>query len=212
MASVLVLTAHILRSLAPHVIQPAMGEELAPAFYQLPFIRVLTQGRASVAVFAILTGYVNALKPIKLSKVGEYEAGLSYISMAAFRRVGRFVLPATVATIISWFACQLGAYKIGTEADSDWIRNTSPKPSPSMGEALTSLAVNWWSTWRKGANDYEMTQWTLIYLLKSSMMVYLFMFATMKVQPKWRMILCALLYYYFWTLGDGLFPQSIADA
>lgn len=202
-ASVLVVTAHISRALAPHLLSPAMSEKLPPMLFQLPFIRCLVMGRASVAAFALLSGYVNSLGPIKKARAGNLEGALSGIAKSAFRRTGRFVIPAVLATTLSWLACQFGAYNVARAASSNWIRDTSPEASPSFALALYDLFSSVGRTWLDGANQYDKIQWTLTFLLKGSMETYLTLFATIYVKPRWRMLILIGLYYFKWKLGDG---------
>jgi hypothetical protein len=159
-------------------------------------------GRASVAAFAILAGYVNALKPTRQARAGQVDAALSGIAKSAFRRTGRFMIPAVVATTMSWLICQFGAYNVANYADSLWLRETSPYPSGGFGSALLDL---WWSllgTWTTGANAYDKIQWTLCFLLRGSMLVYLTLFATTFVKSRWRIVFYAILYCYYYAMGD----------
>ncbi|KAL8868760.1 MAG: hypothetical protein Q9174_004772, partial [Haloplaca sp. 1 TL-2023] len=208
-ASVLVVTAHICRSLVPILLSPAMSDQLPPNLLQLPFIRCLTMGRASVAVFAIVTGYVNSLGPLKKSRTGNADAALSGVAKSAFRRFGRFMIPAMVATTISWLACQFGAYDVAHLADSQWIRDTSPAKSSSFAGAIYDLLHNLGTTWIDGYNTYDRIQWTLTYLLKGSMMTYLSLFALVYVKPRWRMIILAGMFYFKWKSGDALVGFNI---
>ena len=180
-----------------------MSDKLPPTLFQLPFFRCLVMGRSSVAAFALLAGYVNSLKPFKLSRSGNADAALSGVAKSSFRRTGRFVAPAVIATICSWLTCQFGGYNIAHIADSAWIRDTSPEPSPSFAAAIYDLFSNLGTTWLDGYNAYDRIQWTLTYLLKGSMMTYLTLFATVYVKPRWRFLILAGLYYYQFKGGDG---------
>lgn len=202
-ASFLVVTAHISRSLAPYLLSPAMSATMPPVLLQLPFLRCLVMGRASVAIFAILSGYVNALKPIKQLRAGNIDVALSGIAKSAFRRTGRFVIPAVIATTLSWLVCQFGAYRLAKTVDSAWIRDTSPVPSPSFAAAVSDLFYNLITTWTDGGNEYDRIQWTLTYLLRGSMLVYLTMFATAYVQPRYRVLVYCVMYMFYWKSGDG---------
>ncbi|KAL8816502.1 MAG: hypothetical protein Q9223_004499 [Gallowayella weberi] len=208
-ASVLVVTAHICRSLFPFLVSPAMSDTLPPTLFQLPFFRCLVMGRASVAVFAIVTGYVNSLGPLKKSRAGNADAALAGVARSAFRRFGRFMIPAVVATVISWLACQFGAYKVALAADSVWIRDTSPRPSTSFAGAFYDLYKNLWTTWIDGGNDYDKIQWTLIYLLVGSLMTYLALFALIYVKPRWRMLILAAVFCYKWKAQDAMVGFNI---
>lgn len=201
-ASVLVVTAHICRSLAPHLLSPAMSDKLPPTLFQLPFLRCLVMGRPSVAVFALVTGFVNSLGPLKKSRTGNADAALSGVAKSTFRRFGRFMIPAIVVTTLSWVACQFGAYNIAHAANSAWIRDTSPTPSASFAGAFYDLFKSLGTTWIDGFNEYDRIQWTLTYLLQGSMMTYTTMFALVYVKPRWRMALIAGMFYFKWKSGD----------
>ena len=186
-----------------------MSEKLPPMLFQLPFLRCLVMGRASVAAFALLSGYVNSLSAIKKSRAGNLDAALSGIAKSAFRRTGRFMIPAVLSTTLSWLICQFGAYKVAKMASSNWIRDTSPEPSTSFAAAFYDLFYSLGRTWLDGANKYDKIQWTLTFLLQGSMMTYLILFATVYVKPRWRMFILCGLFYYKWKGGDGecpLFP------
>lgn len=163
-------------------------------------------GRASVAIFALVTGYINSLGPLKKSRAGNADAALTGIARSAFRRFGRFMIPAIVATLISWLACQFGAYKIAHIADSQWIRDTSPRDSTSFAGAVYDLFTSLVKTWVDGGNDYDKIQWTLTYLLKGSMMTYLSLLALIYVKPRWRMLILVGMFLFKWRSGDGKHP------
>lgn len=197
------MSDHICRSLAPSIVYPAMSDSIPPVLFQLPFLRCLFSGRPSVALFVILSGFVNALKPIQQIRAGLIDDTLSGVAKSAFRRTGRFILPAMIATIISWLVCQIGGYTLAKGVEAAWIRDTSPVPSASIAWAFIDLLENLIKTWTDGGNKYDMVQWALTFLLKGSMMVYLTIVATAYVQSRYRMLIYALMYCYFWKLGDG---------
>lgn len=166
-------------------------------------------GRASVAVFALVTGYINALGPLKKSRAGNADAALTGIARSSFRRFGRFMIPAILATLISWLACQFGAYNIAHLADSAWIRDSSPRPSASFAGAFHDLFRSLIKTWVDGGNDYDKIQWTLTYLLKGSMLTYLTLVALIYVKPRWRMLILVGMFLFKWRSGDGKYPRRV---
>ena len=208
-ASFLVVTAHVCRSLAPFLLAPTISDKSGPVLLQLPFVRCFVMGRASVAIFAIISGYVNGLKPTRQTRAGQVDATLVGIAKSAYRRTGRFIAPVIVATFMSWLMCQLGAYRLAKVVDSSWIRDTSPKVSVSFPMAFVDLFQNLVTTWTSGANTYDPIQWTMTYLLRGSMLVYLALFATAYVQPRYRMIVYAIMQAYYWWIGDGKSDLSI---
>jgi len=208
-ASVLVVADHLSRSLTPTIVYPAMPETLLPNLLQLPIIRALFNGRPSIAIFAILLGFVNSLKPIQQVRNDQIDTALSGVGKSAFRRTGRFMIPAMIATLISWFICELGAYTLAKSVESDWIRNTSPTPSVPFYTTFSNLFENLAHTWLDGGNRYDMVQWTLPFLLKGSMHVYLTSVATAQLQSRYRIAAYAAMFYYFWRLGDSLIGINI---
>ena len=197
------MNSHITRSVAPYLTRPRLEENGGTLLFQLPIVRTFFMGRPSVAAFALLAGFVNSLKPIRQAKLGQIDACLSGVAKSAYRRTGRFILPSMTATIISWLLCQFEAYHLGTTVSSDWIRDTSPRPSTSFVGAFTDLFGALLGTWTHGANDYDKIQWTLTFLLRGSMMVYLSLIATAYVQPLYRFGIYLMLYMFFWAAGDG---------
>ena len=156
-----------------------------------------------MAVFAIVSGYVNGLKPIRQTRAGQIDAALAGIAKAAYRRTGRFIAPVMVATITSWLICQLGAYRLARVVDSQWIRDSSPRASASFPMAFVDLFQNLVTTWTSGANIYDPIQWTMTFLLRGSMLIYLTLFATAYIQPRFRILVYATMQAYYWWIGDG---------
>ena len=207
-ASVFVVTSHIIRALAPQLLAPATTDGGRPTLFQRPFVRLPVQGPAWVALFFVLSGYVNAIKPIKMARAGTTDSTLSTIARNVFRRSGRLVLPSALATILSWALCQLHGYQLAKSSDSEWLRNTSPEPIPSVTGSLASLQRNLLSTWVDGANHYDEIQWTLPYLLKGSMTVFMTLVATVYAKPLYRILLVLGLYAFSWRSADGTFHQA----
>ena len=201
-ASVLVVTSHLARAFTPSLLSPTNGDREAPSYAQLPILRLAAQGPPWVALFFLLTGYVNAIKPIKQARNGSIDFALSDLASSCFRRTGRLVLPATIATILSWIMCELGGYKHGRISDATWIRDTSPDPSKSISEAVHNLWYNLFTTWSKGANKYDAIQWTLPFLLKGSMLVYMALLATIRTLPIYRLSILLGLFFFSWASRD----------
>ena len=161
-------------------------------------------GRSGVAIFFIITGYVNALSSISKSRAGNPDAAFINISKSALARTGKLVLPAVFATIFSWILANLNSYKMSENIDSVWIRQGYHKQESNIFMAIISLIRAIIQTWTTGWNEYDGTQWTLVLFLQSSMTVYTVSLATTLVAPKTRRIIFGLLYLYFWICGDGM--------
>ena len=122
----MVLT-HIARAFDGELFMSTSKEDLPPRVLQWPFLRILVQGRIGVTIFAFVTGYVCALKPIRLCLQGNQEAAFTSIGKSALRRVPRLVLPAALATTIIWFLTQFGVFLVAKRCDSWWAGATSPE-------------------------------------------------------------------------------------
>lgn len=180
----------------------SMSDGTPPTFLQLPVVRLICSGRASLSFFFLLTGFVNSLGFLKQVRAGNQNTALQRLAKSAYRRIGRLILPATVATTVSWVLCQLGAYRLAREGDVNWFRDISPQQSPNLSAGIWDLLKNIFKTWSEASNDYDKVQWNLFFLLKASMVVYILLLMTTYLTPRSRKI-CILIYYmYGWTSGD----------
>ncbi|PGH06382.1 transcription initiation factor TFIID subunit 11 [Blastomyces parvus] len=222
-ASVLVILTHLARAWDYDLFLPQNGEDIPPRWLQLPILRIPWQGRIGVTIFAFLTGYVCALKPLKLARSGNYTAAFSTISKSAFRRPPRLILPATIAMVIAWTVAQLGGFTVGNRADSEWIRFASPVVEDSIFKEIVRLFHVFLSTWTNGHMDYDDHQWALLPLLKGSMIIYVVLCGTMYMQYRFRMLVYTIMFLYFWqhpgpdteTFGQqffvGMFLSDLAN-
>ncbi len=196
------MAGHIIRAFAPDLVKPTSADGERPSIFQLPFLRLPLQGPAWVAIFFLLTGYVNAMKPIRQAREGDTDTALSNLARSTFRRTFRLVLPPTIATIGSWVLCQMGAYEVARQSDSAWMRSSAPSMSTSFAEAFRDLFHNIFTTWSDGSNRYDPIQWTLTFLLKGSFIVFLTLLATVYAKPRYRMMIVATLFIYSLQVKD----------
>lgn len=155
-----------------------------------------------------------ALKPIRLFANGQQEKALLSITRSAFRRVPRLVLPSSFATILIWIICELGGFTVTKHVSSWWLIYTSPVQLP-IGPAIVNLISNLVSTWVREWNVYEPNQWTLLPLLRGAFLVYMMLFATAFVKPRYRMMIALGLYVYYYIANDRTFlrlPCSLHKA
>ncbi|MCJ1318450.1 hypothetical protein MMC15_003778 [Xylographa vitiligo] len=187
-ASVFVVSSHLVLCFARRLVVPCCSsDERTVALFQRPILRLVAQGQAWVALFFILSGFVNALKPLKLARAGQIETALANLSLSAFRRTFRLMLPAASATVLSWFLTQLGAYEMGRQSNAFWLYTYAPLPSSSWGTALEDLVNGLRATWTIGViNTYDQPQWALIYLLQGSMMVFCALLIVVNLTPLYR--------------------------
>ena len=197
--------SHMTLAFARYIVRPADGENGPSSWFQRPILRLVGQGPAWVAIFIILSGFVNALKPIKLSRAGNIESALSNLSLSSFRRPFRLFLPAAAATIMSWFICQFGAYETARHSDAYWLQITSPEPSKSWGMAIEDLVHAIRTTWLYNPeNPYDQPQWALFYLLEGSMFVFCALLVTINLTPRFRTMTLILCYFWSWNWGIKL--------
>lgn len=199
-ASVYVAASHLVLCFGRHLVNPCCTQDGSPGLFQRPILRLIASGHSWVAVFFILLGFVNALKPIKQARNGDWESALSDISTAAFRRSFRLVLPASLATIISWMFCQIGAYELSRNSDAYWLYTNTPPQSDSWCGAIHDLVRELLSTWRPGdGNLYDQPQWALIYLLQGSIVGHFVLVATVQLSSIWRSIALCLCIFWSWS-------------
>lgn len=139
----------------PNYLSPADKYDGEPHLFQRPFLRVIAAGPFWVALFCALSGYVCATKPLQiLANKGRVNEARKVIASTTFRRIFRIGIPATLATMLSWALCQLGAWRIMERVRywGDWIQFTEPKRLPGIIFPLKNLfkqcvqTFNSWST------------------------------------------------------------------
>ncbi|KAJ9257457.1 hypothetical protein DTO212C5_8906 [Paecilomyces variotii] len=201
-AAVGVVASHTTLCFARYIVPPSFGEDGSVALFQRPFFRLVGQGQAFVAIFFVLLGFVNSLKPATLARSGAVSDALNTLATSAFRRTGRLVFPAAAVTVIAWFFCQFGAFKIAKKTDAYWLSATSPQPSPSWPAAVGHLVRQLISTWVYGDNQYDQPQWALLSLFKASLYVFMTLLATVNTSPRFRLTAEIILYMWSWATND----------
>lgn len=150
-----------------------------------------------MTIFAFLTGYVCALKPLKQSRAGDTAGAFVTIAKSAFRRPPRLVFPATIALVISWVVAQFGGFIVANRSDCWWCRYAAPDLEDSFWKELIRLPMNFLSTWTTGYMAYDDHQWALLPLLLASMLVYITLSATMFVKFRYRVLVYIGMMLYF---------------
>jgi peptidoglycan/LPS O-acetylase OafA/YrhL len=202
-AALLIVTGHTMLCFDAQNVFPSVGQDGPLRLFQRPYLRLLAgQGPAWVALFFILSGYVNALKPVRLTEEGNVDGALGGIAISSFRRSFRLVLPASVVTIASWLLTQLHFFELARNSDAGWYRDNSALPSPNLGRAIYDLIYNLISTWTHADNEYEKPQWTLVHLLKGSFYTYLFLVATVHVANRHRLWVAGAVYSVYYLRND----------
>jgi len=154
-----------------------------------------------VSIFAFVTGYVCALKPLKLYRQEKQEAAFISISKSALRRFPRLFLPSAVATVISWMICELGLYSVAKHTSLGWLSETPPRMGslfPAIGNVIYEIGA----IWIKRDNEYDRNQWTMLPLLQESIKIYAYLIAIAYVKPRYRMLATFGMFAYFWMSSD----------
>ncbi|KAJ5135572.1 uncharacterized protein N7515_004850 [Penicillium bovifimosum] len=202
-AAVFVVSSHTCLSFARGLVPPSYAETGDSALFQRPFFRLVIQGQAWVAIFVVLLGFVNALKPLQLARRGATSDALAVLSSGSFRRIGRLIVPATLVTFLTWLLCQVGVFQFGRRVDAYWLRTTSPEPSLSFGTAIADLVRQTAGTWMYGENAYDQPQWALLSLHRGSLYVFMTLMALVNTTPLFRVCAQLFLYAYSWATLDG---------
>lgn len=198
------MSSHMVLCFARSLVAPCHEGKDGPMYlFQRPFLRLIVQGQSYVALFFILMGFVNSLKPLKQAQSHHFEEALMALAKSSLNRTARLVLPATAVTTIAWAACQLRLLEVARKSDAYWLQVNSKPPSGSVGQAMVDLFQKGiFQTWIWGDNPYDQPQWALRYLLLGSMNIFLVLLITVTMQAKFRVIVLTLLYIYCWVAGD----------
>ncbi|KAI8933752.1 hypothetical protein NX059_009466 [Plenodomus lindquistii] len=197
-ASFWVVVTHLCRAWDYSLWSPRDNENATPQLLQLPFLRLPWQGRIGVTMFAFLTGYVCAIKPLRQAKSGNVPAALETLGKSAFRRPPRLILPATIALVIAWFFAQLGAFEVAHRSDSHWLRRSVPTNIGGLDTEIPRLFHNFQRSWSGANNEYDDHQWALLPLLQGAFLIYVLLFATVFMKFRMRLFTCVVLYFWYW--------------
>lgn len=84
-----------------------------------------------------MSGYVCSIKPLKLARAGKADEARKVIASSAFRRVVRLSIPAGIATTMSWWLANVGAYNFAHSLPGHcWLNFHS-----AYGDADWSIAI-----------------------------------------------------------------------
>ncbi|KAF2112185.1 acyltransferase family-domain-containing protein [Lophiotrema nucula] len=205
LASFFVVVTHLCRAWDYELWFPRAGDEnAAPRLLQLPFLRVPWQGRIGVTMFAFLTGFVCAIKPLRQVKSGNLNGALATLGKSAFRRPPRFILPSTFALVLAWFIAQLHGFKVSLRTDSQWLRASSPEIGDIWTE-IPRLFHNFQTVWINGRQEYDDHQWALLPLLQGAFTIYVTLFATVFMKNRCRIFTVFVLFSWYWL---SPFPEK----
>ena len=197
-ASFLVVVTHLCRAWNYLLWFPRDNEQASPSLLQLPFLRLPWQGRIGVTMFAFLTGYVCAIKPLRQVKSGNVSGALTTLGKSAFRRPPRLIMPATIAMCIAFVFAQLGGFNVSSRCDSEWLRSSSPNDIGSLDTEIPRLLHNFRTVWTNGGMEYDDHQWALLPLLQGAFTIYVTLFATVFMKFRMRVFTVLVLLVWYW--------------
>jgi hypothetical protein len=174
------------------------AESPAARLLQLPILRIPFQGRVGVPIFAFLTGFVCAYKPIKLALKNQFALSRRSIARSVFRRPPRLILPATIATLFSAVMSYLGGYRAALRCDNVWVRYDSPLKQPTVMGEVAQYFHALITTWTNRQNPYDRHQWAMRPLLIGAFQVYLVLMGTIGMRFRYRILVHLTLMAYWW--------------
>ncbi len=187
---------------------------------QLPIIRLVFAGRASVGVFFVISGFVLSYKPLKQIRAGNKSDVFDTLASSVFRRGMRLYLPIVFGTLISAFLTQKGYYT-PVPARTEVI----PPQLPTMRDQLH----HWWHSVqalvlaglsadpnRPFGPEYNGHLWTIPIEFFGSMVVFLGILATARTGTAARILILSIiatlcLRYGRWDLWLFLAGMVLAE-
>lgn len=172
---------------------------------QLPIVRLVYSGRASVGVFFVISGFVLSSKPLSLihsSKMGELG---SVLGSAVLRRGMRLYFPIIVGTGISMVIAGKGWY-LNTPTQTA----TLPPSFETCGEQIqhwldetTELLIPWREVDLRTpfSPAYNGHLWTIPVEFFGSLVVFVTMLGLSVVKTRWRMAIVGV--FAGWALDWG---------
>lgn len=207
----MVVVSHLTSCFAEHVENPSLSPNGPITLFQRPFLRLIVQGESSVAILFVLLGYMHSVKIIQLAQCGAPYEALSSLATRSFHRFGRLFFPTAAATIIAWFLCQLGAFRMAQQSNINFLQRASPDPSENWYTATTDLFHELSMMWLQGYNKYEPQLWTVTYLLQGTLLIYTTLMATVVATSNFRMLAYVTLYLWSWSSGYGKFSLQLTQ-
>jgi peptidoglycan/LPS O-acetylase OafA/YrhL len=124
-------------------VSPRDSFDSRPYLFGLPIFKLVFEGGyLAVPVFFILSGYVCAMKPLKLMRAGKVDDARKVVASSGFRRIIRLGIPATIAMMFSWLLCQTGGFNMAQTFPEDcWLYYTSPAQVEGFWNSISSLVM-----------------------------------------------------------------------
>ncbi|KAH7159771.1 acyltransferase 3 [Dactylonectria estremocensis] len=176
-------------------------------FLRLPILRLTHSGRASVALFFVISGYALSYKPVGMIRSRNMLGFGPAMSSMVFRRALRLYLPTVVSTALIVVFLRLGLYEptrdfsmdhtyfrhmliphkdrfdSGLEQWMDWANNV-----------LYSLVLFNWDK-QDGLNAYDGFLWTIPIEYRCSLYLFLVYIGTSRLKTRYRIMSLMLITY-----------------
>lgn len=189
------------------------GDEHNKFLIQLPFLRIIYQGPAMVAVFFVISGYALALGPLR-SRQSSAEASLLRLSSVSFRRVIRLFLPGIVSTFLVMLCINRGLFDWGFAARNERDMPGFQEPAPPLVGLLplsmqlriwAECTWKWLKVWDADEHLYDAHLWTIPIEFRCSMILFVALVAIVKASPRTRFfaLMAAVIYCHYTDFWKG---------
>lgn len=163
------------------------GDEMGSNFLQLPFIRVLFNGRVMVHIFMVISGYVLSCKAIKLVRSNRQSEADDVVISLIFRRPLRLFLP-----------CIAGLVLVDAEAWLGWQNWQAPDTiwGKIMNIGTNAAHLIWSWDWDREYSWLLNQLWTIPVEFACSMMLFVVLLGTSRLRSGIRIGLVTMLAIY----------------
>jgi len=205
-----------------HQIFWAWGHDGGPShIMQLPFIRLVCAGQPMVYIFFGVSGYSLAYGPLKARRDHSWEKMLASVNSSVFRRGVRLFLPCIVVSFIFMTLVYLGL----CESNRSMKFPGGPDRFPDRAASYAAQLALWarmirtmtevWS-WKVYFPNFDPHLWTIRIEFMGSLVLYLVMCGTARMQAKVRLpllfaIVCYVNHYGRWELFMFLGGLFVAE-
>lgn len=209
-ASVVVLH-HLLLSFWEFPIHGSTQEETDPikqAFRQFPVLRLVYSGHAMVAIFFVISGYLDSIKPLKYIHEKEMALLQGHLASSVLRRGPRLFLPAIGAAVLIAFAVWLGLYEWNLQYRLTFFEGLGPQLKrhdnilAQLNELWSSVCdlLNVW-TFQTVMPAVNIHFWTLACDLRATYIRYLAILCTSRLRVGGRILMFIAFIFYCGSWG-----------
>jgi peptidoglycan/LPS O-acetylase OafA/YrhL len=174
--------------------------------FNLPFLKFLSNGLASVAIFFIISGYALSYKCLKLAQTQSWEKVHYALCSSVFRRFLRLYIPCYVCLLVLAVLFGLGINEPGRPHIADGFLGSQfyPPTYESLWQALHVFCVvavrlaNPWTWGEYRPMELESNLWTIPIEFRTSMVLFIFLLGSVRVKRPIRLALTT--FVIAWTI------------